>query len=101
MENLWTAWKRGFDAWEQATAKVLDRVMKHPAVLEPAGTLLTAWARAKRQGDEALARFWAQSGLPTRREQERILHVLNKLEGRLFDLEERLEERLADREERS
>ncbi len=49
----------------------------------------------KKQTDDALMQTWANLGLPTRREQERMLHVLNQVQSRLMDLEERLEDALA------
>jgi hypothetical protein len=90
---MWDQWKKGFAAWESATAAYLDKVMTNPAVLGPAGAMLTAAARTKAASDRAIAAWWAAVGLPTRRDQERALHKLNQLESRLFDLEERLHER--------
>jgi poly(hydroxyalkanoate) synthase III subunit E len=91
--NAWEMWKQGFDAWEKATADYLDRVMKNPAVLEPAGALLTAAMKTKAASDKMWSAWWSAWGLPTRRDQERALHKLNQLESRLLDLEERLAER--------
>ena len=36
---LWEKYKQGFDAWENATAKLLETVMKSPVVLKPSGAL--------------------------------------------------------------
>ena len=96
MQNPWETWKKGFGAWESATAAYLEKVMDNPAVLGPAGALLTAFMRSKAAGDRALAGWWGALGLPTKRDQERTLHKLNQLDSRLCDLEERLEE-LAER----
>lgn len=90
MEAMWQMWKRGFDAWEQSTAKLLEQWLKSPAVLEPAGAMLTAAMKLKRQADDAMAQWWATAGLPTRREQERMLHLINQLTSRVMDLEEEL-----------
>lgn len=92
MEPIWQWWKQGFDQWEKATAKLLDGVLQSPSLLEPAGKTLTAAMRAKKQVDDALDRWWSSWGLPTRRDQERMLHLLNQLESRLYDLEEKLED---------
>jgi hypothetical protein len=91
MQNPWETWKKGFGAWESATAAYLEKVMDNPAVLGPAGLLLTAFMRGKAASDRALASWWGAVGLPTKRDQERTLHKLNQLESRLCDLEERLE----------
>lgn len=92
MEPLWQLWRQGFTQWEQATAKLLDTALKSPAFLEPSGQALSSLMRGKRQLDEMTASFWSNLGLPVRRDQERMLHLLNQLQSRLFDLQERLEE---------
>ena len=90
---MWDQWKKSFAAWESATARYLEQVMSNPAVLEPAGAMLTAAMKTKTATDRAIASWWAALGLPTRRDQERALHKLNQLESRLLDLEEQLAER--------
>ncbi len=90
--DLWDLWKKGFAAWEGATASYLEQVMSNPSVLGPAGTMLTAAMKTKAATDKAIAAWWSAWGLPTRRDQERSLHKLNQLESRLLDLEERLED---------
>ena len=87
---IWDLWKQGFNAWEQATAQYLEKVMTNPGVLGPAGALLTAAMKTKAATDRVLASWWASLGLPTRVDQERALHKLNQLESRLYDLEERI-----------
>lgn len=90
--NPWDMWKKGFDAWEKATAEYMETVLRNPAVLGPAGTLLTAAMKTKAATDKVVAGWWGQVGLPTKRDQERALHKLDMLESRLLDLEERLGE---------
>jgi hypothetical protein len=90
---MWETWKKGFDAWEGATAEWLEQVLKSPLVLSPTGHLLTAAMKAKAARDQWVHRTWASLGLPTRRDQERTLHALNQLQSRLLDLEDKLEER--------
>lgn len=87
----WDTWKKGFDLWEARTAEFLETVMKSPAFLEPVGGLLNATMKAKAASDKAMAQWWGMWGLPTKRDQERSLHALNQLQGRLMDLEERLD----------
>lgn len=87
---LWETWKKGFDAWEGATAKWMESVLSSPLVLEPAGATLTAVMKVRAAHEKAVAQAWAALGLPTRRDQERMLHALNQLQSRLIDLEERL-----------
>jgi hypothetical protein len=86
----WDTWKKGFDAWEGATAELVEKWMKSPLVLGPSGALLTAAMKAKAAADRAVAQWWGALGLPTKRDQERSLHALNQIQSRLIDLEERL-----------
>jgi hypothetical protein len=90
---LWDKYKKGFDAWESATAKLLESALRSPLILKPSGAMLTSVMRIKAASDRAAASFWGSMGLPTKRDQERTLHALNKLESRLNDLQEKLEER--------
>ena len=87
---IWDMWKQGFNAWEQATAQYMEKVMSNPGVLGPAGAMLSAAMKTKAATDKAVAAWWATMGLPTRRDQERALHALNQIQSRLADLEERL-----------
>jgi hypothetical protein len=89
----WDMWKKGFDAWESATARYMEQVLKNPLVLGPSGAMLTATMKAKAATDKAAAGWWGMMGLPTKRDQERTLHALNQLQSRLMDLEEKLAER--------
>lgn len=88
--TLWDTWKKGFDAWERATSRYLDTVLRSPSVLQPSGAMLTAMMKTKAATDKATAAWWGAWGLPTKHDQERSLHKLNQLESRLLDLEEEL-----------
>jgi hypothetical protein len=90
---VWDMWKKGFDAWENATAKLMEECLKSPFVLEPSGTLLATTMKVKAASDQAVATFWGALGLPTRRDQERALHAMNQIQSRLLDLEEKLADR--------
>jgi hypothetical protein len=83
-------WKKGFDTWESATAKLVEEWVKSPFLLEPSGRLLDSTMKAKVASEQALANFWAFMGLPTKRDQERTLHTLNQIQSRLLDLEEKV-----------
>jgi hypothetical protein len=90
---MWDRWKKGFDAWEDSTARQLESLLRSPAVLTPSGALLSKVLKGKARADQLAARVWGAVGLPTRRDQERTLHLLNQLNSRILDLEEKLEER--------
>ena len=101
--KMWDTWKQSFDVWENATAALLEQVLQNPLVLGPAGHTLAAVMRAKAKQDQRAATMWAAVGLPTRRDQERLLHAVNQLNSRVIDLEEQLastkDELLAARDE--
>jgi hypothetical protein len=86
----WDMYKKAFFAWENATAKLFESALRSPLILGPSGAMLTATMKAKARSDKAAAFWWGTLGLPTKRDQERILHALNQLESRLIDLEETL-----------
>jgi hypothetical protein len=89
----WDMWKKGFDAWENATARYVEQVMKNPLLLGPSGALMTAAMKAKATSDKAASSYWGTVGLSTKRDQERTLHALNQIQSRLMDIEEKLAER--------
>jgi hypothetical protein len=89
----WDIYKKAFFAWENATAKFLETALKSPLVLGPSGAMLTGAMKAKTASDKAAALWWGAVGLPTKRDQERILHALNQLESRLIDLEDAIASR--------
>ena len=90
-----TMWKKAFDDWEKATARILETVLRSPAVLAPSGALLSALMKAKAAGDKAVHAWWGAMGLPTKRDQERMMHAVNQMQSRILDLEERLADALA------
>ena len=89
---MWNQWKKGFYAWENATAEYLETVLKNPSVLGPSGQMLQGAMKARAAGSDALAQFWGGWGLPTKRDQERSLHALNQIQSKLIDMEERVME---------
>jgi hypothetical protein len=91
--NVFDAWKKSFDVWEDATAKYLEHWLKSPMVLGSSGSVLSTMMKMKAATDKAKAAWWAEMGLPTKRDQERTLHLLNQLQSRILDLEEKLEKR--------
>ena len=94
----WEMWKKGFDAWENATAKYMEHLLKSPVLLWPSGMMLGGAMKMKAAYDKAAAQWAGSMGLATKRDQERSLHTLNQIESRLLDLEERLEDALAKQE---
>ena len=55
--NAWDMWKKGFDAWEGATAKYFEQVLKNPLLLGPSGALMAAAMKTKAEADKATNQF--------------------------------------------
>jgi hypothetical protein len=85
---MWDLWKRGFTAWEQATAQYVEKTLANPGVIGPLGSMMTAVAKTKIAADQAMTTLWGALGIATKRDQERLLHKLDRLESQLHDLEE-------------
>lgn len=89
----WEMWKKGFDAWERATASYFEEVLKNPILLGPAGFFMGQTMKTKAEADKLMAQWLGMMGLPTKRDQERTLHLLNQIQSRLIDIEEKLDAR--------
>ena len=92
METPWDIWKKAFNVWENQTATYMEEVLQNPALLRPSGKALGSAMRAKANFNDAMANLWGTMGLPTKRDQERMMHAVNQLQSKLYDLEERLDE---------
>ena len=88
----WDLWKKAFFNWENQTAKYLEEVMKSPLVLKPGGMLLGSMTKNRAKTNQMMTQMWGNMGLPTKTDQERMLHAINQLQSKIYDLEERLEE---------
>lgn len=86
-------WKQWFEAWDASATQTFEQVLRNPGLLEMGGACLTAmmrmWSATQRTRDA----WWSAWGLPTRREQERLLHELQRLQSRVIDLQEELQTR--------
>ena len=97
-EDTWKLWKKGFDAWDAATTRYFDAVLRSPVMLVPSGSMVTGLAKAQARRDKMMSAWWSLWGLPTRREQERAMHTLHQLHSRIIDLEEELHELRAQKD---
>lgn len=82
-----------FHLWERAASSYLEALAQSPLLLATAGSWLGWSFNLKRLSDDGLQAVIAALGLPTRRDQERALHLLQEIEGRLEDLELRVLDR--------
>ncbi|MBL4637256.1 MAG: hypothetical protein JKY56_25600 [Kofleriaceae bacterium] len=90
--SAWKVWKSGFDRWERSTSEYLDKALQSPAILGPTGTILKTVMRTKSTANKMVARAWNTIGLTSRNEQDRAVHRINQLEGKILDLQEELQE---------
>lgn len=92
MMTPWELWKKGFYAWEKHTAEYMETVLKSPAVLTPGGYMLSQMMKGKASTNKAMTGLWGTLGLPTKHDQERMLHAINQLQSHVYDLQEQLED---------
>jgi len=87
------AWRIWFDAWEPRAAEAWDGTLRRPWVVEPVAAALTVLGRANTIRHEIARRVWRACGLATQHDQDRLLFLLQRMESRILDLEDRLAER--------
>ncbi len=80
-----------FNLWERTTAAYLEALVRNPLYLTTAGTWMNWLFLTKKLTDSRMQSLWASCGLATRRDQEKMLHLLHKIDGRLEDLEFRMD----------
>lgn len=82
--------RQTFNFWERSTAATMEGLVRNPAILTASGAWLDWLLTARKIADTGAAGVMATIGLANRRDQEKALHLLHKIEGRLEDLEHRL-----------
>jgi hypothetical protein len=83
--------RQAFAAWERSTSATFDALARNPFFLGSSGSGLNAVLAMKKIADQALTSFVGALGLATRHDQERTLHLLHQIEGKLEDLQFELE----------
>jgi len=81
-----------YQTWEAQTAAYLEKLMRNSSLLQLSGGLLNGVLRSKIIVDDMMTATWKSLMVPTKRDQERALHLLNELGSRLNDVEERVED---------
>ena len=84
------AWRMWFDAWEPGAARAWDSLARQSWLVEPVAATITLVGRTKAFADSLRRRLLRGCGLATREDQDRILFLLQRMESRLLDLEDRL-----------
>ena len=83
--------RQAFKLWERTTNAYVDALVRNPLFLTASGLGLNSALMFKRATDSSMLVFLSLMGLPNRRDQEKTLHLLHQIDGRLDDLEFRLE----------
>ncbi|PIE17600.1 MAG: hypothetical protein CSA65_08210 [Proteobacteria bacterium] len=73
--------------WERTTAAYLEPLTRSPLFLTANANWLNGFLTLKKAADSGLRSLFSGLGLPTRRDQERTLHILHQITARLDDLE--------------
>ena len=89
-----------YSTWEKQTAAYFDKVLRNPGFLELSGNIMGAALRSKIVVDQLLMATWKSLLLPTKRDQERTLHLLNELHSRVNDLEDELTDQQSARDQK-
>lgn len=89
-------WRQWFDRWDAGATAALEQLLRTQPLLELGGSALTASMKLWSMGQRTRDAWWSAWGLPTQREQQRLLHELHRLQSRLLDLTEQLQARDAE-----
>lgn len=84
-------WKPYFDTVTNNTGNFLEKVLANPAVLQSLSGTLNSLFRVKMAADKAMHLMFKGIGLPTYRDQKKVLYFVTKLEGQLEDLQDQLQ----------
>jgi len=85
--------RQAFQIWERTTSAYFDALVRNAAFLTASGASMDSVFELKKLTDSGMRHFLAALGLPNRRDQERTLDLLQKIEGRLEDLQFQLQGR--------
>jgi len=94
---LWDGFKKRFDRWDGKVSEALEGALRNQLILEPAAQLVTTAAKGFRRFNRLREGALGTLGLATKNDQERTLHLLNELNSRIVDLEEKLDDAKAAR----
>jgi hypothetical protein len=85
--SLWRTW---LAAWEPRAAQAWEATVRRPVVVEPVAGAITLVGHMKAISDALARRVVRAFGVAASADQDRILYMLQRMESRILDLEERL-----------
>lgn len=86
--------KQSFEQWEKQTAEFWNEMLRDPAFLKTSWQAMEAALHSQQQVNKTVQQNLAAWRLPTRENQERITHQLNRLQLAADELAERLDQLL-------
>jgi hypothetical protein len=90
---MWSIFKAKFDSLENRAAGRIERLAQNPFLVGASARALTTFAQSKKTMDRAVAETLGAFGLATKRDQERLMHMVVELQSKLLDIEENLQTR--------
>lgn len=91
--------KKSFEQWEKQTAEQWNQMLHDPAFLKSAWSAMSVGLQARQQWNKANEQWLTAWQLPTRENQERLQHQLNRLQMAVDGLNERVDRLLAELDE--
>lgn len=88
--------KKSFEQWEKQTAEQWNQMLHDPAFLKSAWSAMEIGLQARQQWNKASEQWLTAWQLPTRENQERLQHQMNRLQMALDGLTERVDRLLAE-----
>ena len=89
--------RRSYERWDREATPLMETMLKNPFLTGTAGNVLNASARLVGMQRRVVSQWWSALGLPTRDDQERLLHAVHELQSRIIDLEDKLAEERRER----
>lgn len=84
--------KQSFEQWEKQTADYWNALLRDPGFLKGMWQSMETMLQARQEFNRAVGQTLTAWQLPTRENQEHILHQLNRLQLLVDDLNERVDD---------
>ena len=88
--------KKSFEQWEKQTAEQWTQMLHDPTFLKSAWSAMEVGLQARQQWNKASEQWLAAWQMPTRENQERLQHRMNRLQMALDALNERADRLLVE-----
>lgn len=89
-------WRQWFDRWDAGATQAFEQLLRTQPLLDLGGSALTATMKLWTLGQRTRDAWWSAWGLPTQRDQQRLLFELHRLQTKVLDLTEQLQTRATE-----